>query len=67
MVDEIFDRAYQAARATSTTAFGQLFSGLGRAVGQTLRGPSPDRMERALGSSPRNPLAVCNGKARSAD
>jgi hypothetical protein len=37
MVDEIYDRAYQSARADLNDGLRALFSGLGRAIGQTLK------------------------------
>ena len=36
MVDEIYDRAYQSARADLNDGLRAVFSGLGRAIGQTL-------------------------------
>ena len=35
MVDEIYDRAYQSARADLNDGLRAVFSGLGRAIGQT--------------------------------
>ena len=49
MVDEIFDRDYQAARADLNAGLAAAFSGIGRAIGDSLQGPSPHRVERALG------------------
>ena len=37
MVDEIYDRAYQSARADLNDGLRAVFSGLGRAIGQTLQ------------------------------